>query len=128
MIKGEEVLRRLTIGDPVYCRSLMAAEPVDPSLRLDARNLALVRLGSSITAGSARPLLRQRVRDALAAGLSFDQVVASLVALAPTIGIERTVAVAPELAHALEYDIDAALERLEDAPAATAGDAPGAGR
>ena len=60
------------------------------------------------------PILRQRVSDALDVGLSFDDVVASLVALAPTIGVERLTAVAPDLARALDYDIDADLERLDE--------------
>ena len=115
MIPSEEVLRRLTIGDPAYCRALMSAEPDDPSHALDARSVALLRLGGSIAAGSMGPMLGQRVSDALGVGLGFDEIVASLVALAPTVGIERTVAVAPEIARALGYDIDSALEQLDDA-------------
>ena len=113
MITSEQALRRMAIGDPAYCRAVLAVEPADPSLTLDARSLAMLRLGGSIGAGSSGPLLRQRVADALGAGVSFDEVVASLIALAPTIGIERTVALAPEVALALDYDIDAALERLD---------------
>ncbi len=117
MITSEEVLRRLTIGDPAYCRALMAAEPDATTDTLDARSVALVRLGGSITAGSAGPMLRQRVGDALDAGLSFDEVVGVLMALAPTVGIELVVSIAPDLARALGYDVDAALERLDDATA-----------
>ena len=91
----------------------MAATPGRPPLALEDRGLALLRLGGSIGAGSTGPLLRQRVGDALAAGLSFDEIVASLLALAPTLGIERTVALAPDMALALDYDLDAALERLD---------------
>jgi alkylhydroperoxidase/carboxymuconolactone decarboxylase family protein YurZ len=97
----------------------MAAEAGDPLHQLDVRSLALLRLGGSLTAGSAGPVLQQRVADALNAGLSFDEIVASLTALAPTIGIERVVSVAPYLARALGYDVDAALERLDDATAQT---------
>jgi alkylhydroperoxidase/carboxymuconolactone decarboxylase family protein YurZ len=116
MITSEEALRRLTIGDPAYCRAVMATEPGDSNDRLDARSVALLRLGASIRAGSVGPMLQQRVGDALEAGVGFDEIVASLAALAPTVGIERVVAVAPDLARALGYDIDSALERLDDAP------------
>ena len=129
MITSEEVLRRLTIGDPSYCRALMAPELDDRPQALDARSVALLRLGGSITAGSAGPMWQQRVGEALDAGMSFDEIVAALVALAPTIGIERVVAVAPDLARALGYDIDAALERLDDAHGAggtVVGVSPGA--
>ena len=37
----------------------------------------------------------------------------SLLALAPMIGTERLAAIAAELARALDYDIDQALERLD---------------
>lgn len=114
MITSEEVLRRLTIGDPAYCRALMAAVPDVALSALDARGKALVRLGGSITAGSIGPMLRQRVADALDAGLSFDEVVAAMISLAPTVGIERIVASAPDLALALGYDVDGALEQLDD--------------
>jgi hypothetical protein len=119
MTTSEEVLRRLAIGDPVCCRALMAPRPGDTSNELDARSVALLRLAGSITAGSAGPIWQQRVRDALDAGLSFDEVVGSLVALAPMVGLDRIVTIAPDLARALGYDIDAALEQLDD-PAAVA--------
>jgi alkylhydroperoxidase/carboxymuconolactone decarboxylase family protein YurZ len=117
MTTSEEALRRLTIGDRSYCRAVMAPESDDPTHALDARSVALVRLGASIAAGSAGPMWQQRVGDALDAGLSFDEIVSSLIVLAPTLGIERVVAVAPDLAGALGYDVDAALERLDAASA-----------
>jgi 4-carboxymuconolactone decarboxylase len=116
MISSEEALRRLTIADPAYCRALLSAGPDAPSYSLDAHRLALLRLGASIAIGSAGPMLHHRVDDALDAGLGFDEIVGSLLALAPTIGIERVVAAAPGLARALGYDIDAALEQLDAAP------------
>ena len=119
MITSEDALRRLTIADPAYCRAVMASGLDAPTHPLDARSVALVRLGASIAAGSAGPMWQQRVGDALAAGLSFDEIVESLIALAPTVGIERIVAVAPDLSRALGYDIDAALEQL-DVPLAPA--------
>jgi hypothetical protein len=115
MPTSEEILRRLTIGDPAFCRTVMSAELPGQLHALDARSMALLRLGGSLTAGSSGPMWQQRVDDALNAGLSFDEIVASLTALAPTIGIERVVSVAPDLARALGYDVDAALERLDDA-------------
>ncbi len=110
---SEEILRRLAVADPAYCRSLIAADPTETPCALDGRSLALVRLGGSITAGAVGPVLRQRVTSALETGVSFDEIVGSLLALAPIIGTERLVTIAPELARALDYDIDEALERLD---------------
>ena len=112
MTTSEEVLRRLTIGDPVYCRAVMATDLGEPPRELDARSTALLRLGGLITTGSSGPMWHQRVGEALDAGLNFDEIVGSLLVLAPSIGLERVVAVAPNLAVALGYDVDSALERL----------------
>jgi alkylhydroperoxidase/carboxymuconolactone decarboxylase family protein YurZ len=113
MTTSEEILRRLTIGDPAYCRTLMATDAPGTARGLDSRSRALLRLGGVISAGSADPLWHQSVGDALDAGLSFDEIVGSLTLLAPSIGIERVVEVAPHLARALGYDVEAALERLD---------------
>ncbi|OGO57991.1 MAG: hypothetical protein A2Z32_01730 [Chloroflexi bacterium RBG_16_69_14] len=114
------------------CRSL-ASEVLLPGRELDDQVVdgpqlveRLLRLGGSITAGSASPMSKQRVGDALDASLSFDEVVGSVLALTPTIGIERVVAIAPDLARALGYDVDAALERLDD-PTAPARRSPRVG-
>jgi alkylhydroperoxidase/carboxymuconolactone decarboxylase family protein YurZ len=115
MMTSEEALRRLTIGDPAYCRAVMATDLGDLHSPLDARSTALLRLGGLITTGSAGPMWQQRVDEALGAGLSFDEIVGALMMLAPTIGLERVVAVAPHLAVALGYDVDAALEELDGA-------------
>ena len=44
---------------------------------------------------------------------SIDEIVGTLIAVAPTIGLRRVVSAAPELALALGYDVDAALETPE---------------
>ncbi len=116
MTTSEEILRRLTIGDPEFCRAVIAADLRDPPRALDTRSAALLRLGSLIAAGSAGPTWQRHISEALDAGLSFDEVVGSLLVLAPGIGLERVVTVAPPLARALGYDVDAALERLDDDP------------
>jgi 4-carboxymuconolactone decarboxylase len=106
---NEEVLRKLTIGDPAFCRALLHTEVDDPQHRLDARGVALLRLGALIAQGAALPTWQQCVWQALSAGLSPDEIVGSLMALAPTIGPDRVVAAAPDLAQALGFDVDAAL-------------------
>ena len=45
----------------------------------------------------------------------MDEIVGTLIAVAPTVGIARVVSAAPELALALGYDVEAAFEgRSED--------------
>jgi hypothetical protein len=110
MITSEEALRRLSLGDPAFCRSVMAGRSGIVTTDIDMRSYALLQLGSVISAGPESPIWDQCVARATDAGLSFDEMVGSLVALAPTIGLSRAVGVAPVLARALGYDIDAALE------------------
>jgi alkylhydroperoxidase/carboxymuconolactone decarboxylase family protein YurZ len=47
---------------------------------------------------------------ALAAGASEDEIADLLLAIAPIAGLGRVVAAAPDVAAALGYDIEAALE------------------
>jgi hypothetical protein len=47
---------------------------------------------------------------ALASGATVDEIVGVLIAVAPTVGLARVVSAAPEVAFAIGYDIDAALE------------------
>jgi hypothetical protein len=106
----DEVLRRLTIGDRAFCSSLVAGS--EGTGTLDGRSLAMLRLGATISTGSSGTIWQQRVADALDNGYSIDEVVGSLIALAPIIGIDRLVDDAPGVARAIGYDIDAALEEL----------------
>jgi 4-carboxymuconolactone decarboxylase len=51
---------------------------------------------------------------ALAAGATEDEIADVLLAIAPVAGLGRIVAAAPDIATALDYDITAALEELDD--------------
>ena len=55
--------------------------------------------------------LRPDIDAARAAGADVDEIVGTLIAVAPTVGLARVVSAAPELALSLGYDVDAALER-----------------
>ena len=81
---------------------------------LDERAAALVRLGALVALHAAPASYRGGVDRALAAGASVDDVVATLTIVARTVGLARVVSAAPDLALALGYDIDRALEALDD--------------
>jgi alkylhydroperoxidase/carboxymuconolactone decarboxylase family protein YurZ len=78
--------------------------------QLDPKTHALVRLGAALAIDAAPSSYQSAVEPALAAGASIDQIVGTLIAVAPTVGMARVVSAAPELALALGYDVDAALE------------------
>ena len=90
--------------------------PADMS-GLDEKTAALARLAALVALRAAPASYHRCVERALAAGASVDDVVDTLKAVAPSVGLARVVAAAPGLALAVGYDIDAALETV-DAPRA----------
>ena len=107
----KETLRRLSLNDERFVESVLGIQrgPLAIS-RLDQKTQALVRLGASLAIDAAPSSYQANVEVALAAGASIDEIVGTLIAVGPTIGLARVVSAAPELALALGYDVDAALE------------------
>jgi len=111
MSEYQQRLRSLALNDASFVRSVlgMGHDTVEVS-RLDPKTHALVRLGALLAIHAAPSSYQANVEVALAAGASFDEIVGILIAVAPAIGLARVVSAAPELALALGYDVDAALE------------------
>ena len=115
MAEYKETLRRLALNDESFVESVlgMGRDTVEVS-RLDPKTHALVRLGASLAIDAAPSSYQSNVEVALAAGASIDEIVGTLIAVAPTVGLTRVVSAAPELALALGYDVDAAFEAREE--------------
>lgn len=107
-------LRRLGVSGDPWADSAAGSELV-PSAGVAARTGSLVRLAALIATGSAPHAVRRSGEEAIAAGVSVDEIVGTLVAVAPIVGMARLVAAAPAVALAVGYDIEAAFEDL-DAP------------
>ena len=107
----KEILRRLALGDEAFVASVlgMGCDTAVVS-QLDQKTYALARVSASLALDGAPSSYQSNVELALAAGASVDEVVGCLIAVVPTIGLTRAVSAAPELALALGYDVDAALE------------------
>jgi alkylhydroperoxidase/carboxymuconolactone decarboxylase family protein YurZ len=86
------------------------------SCSLDGRTDALVRLAALVAMRAPASSFRHTVEDALDAGAREDEVIGTLIAVAPTVGLSRVVNATVALGLALGYDIDAALEE-RDPPA-----------
>lgn len=114
MTEHEDRLRSLALNDERFVHSVLGIEldTVDIS-RLDAKTHALVRLGAMLAVDAAPSSYQAGVETALGAGATVDEVVGTVIAVAPIIGLARIVSAAPELGLALGYDVDAALERME---------------
>lgn len=110
----QEVLRHLAVNDRRLLAALGEVAPAGVSVGpLDDRTTALVRVASLAAAGGPVGTFRWTIQDALEAGADEDDVVAVLLAIAPLIGVVRVAAIAPTVALALDYDLEAALEVLE---------------
>ena len=114
MTEYEDRLRSLALNDERFVHSVLGIEQdtVEAS-RLDPKTHSLVRLGASLAIDAAPSSYQAEVEAALAAGATVDEIVGTLIAVAPTVGLTRIVSAAPELALALGYDVDEALEKLE---------------
>ena len=107
----QELLRRLALSDEGVAGAALGAmigDPAGPSL--DAPTLALARVAALIASDAALPSYQWAVDSALAAGASDSDIVDVLIAVAPTVGLARAAAAAPDLALALGYDIDGPAE------------------
>jgi alkylhydroperoxidase/carboxymuconolactone decarboxylase family protein YurZ len=114
LLEYKDTLRRLALNDERFVESLlgMGHDTIGAS-GLDPKTHALVRLGASLAIDAAPSSYRSNIEVALAAGSGVDEIVGTLIAVAPTVGLARVVSAAPELALALGYDVDAALEAVD---------------
>jgi hypothetical protein len=81
---------------------------------LDERTAALVRLGALVALGGTDAAYERAGRSAHAAGASAADIVDTLLALGPTVGLARLVAATPGVSLAVGYDIEAAFEGFDD--------------
>lgn len=77
---------------------------------LDPRAYALVRLGAIVAAGAASVTYQWATEAALSAGASDDEIIGTLVTVAPLVGTGRIVSAASDIAISLGYPVEAALE------------------
>ena len=108
-------LRSLALNDERLVGSVLAGGEDDFKISdLDRKTHALVRLSGLLALGASHFTYQSQVELAFAAGASEEEIVGTLIALAPTIGVARLVSAAPGLALAVGYDVDMALETLKD--------------
>jgi 4-carboxymuconolactone decarboxylase len=107
-------LRRLAVRDDRYIDALLGDERGNASLSgIDERSHALVQVAALIAMDAAPPSYMSAVEAGLKAGASYDEIVGTLIAVVPIVGVARVVSAAPNLALALGYDVSVALELVE---------------
>jgi 4-carboxymuconolactone decarboxylase len=104
-------LRRLAVRDDRYIEALLQTDEQNAAFAgLDDRSHALVRVGALIALDASPAAYMKSVEAALEADASYEEIVGTLIALLPIVGVPRVVTAAPNLGLALGYDVAEALE------------------
>jgi 4-carboxymuconolactone decarboxylase len=109
----QETLRRLAI----FHEGLIEAGfgiGLGQASALDAKTGTLLQVAVSVATGTSPVCLQWSVSRALAAGATKDEITEVLLAIIPVAGLGRVVSAAPEVAAALDYDVESALEDPDD--------------
>jgi 4-carboxymuconolactone decarboxylase len=107
-------LRRLAVRDDRFIDALLGDERANTALScIDARSHALSRIAALIAMNAAPPSYMSAVEAGLRAGASYDEIVGTLIAVLPVVGVARVVSAAPNLGLALGYDVAEALELVD---------------
>ena len=108
------ILRRLALRDDRYIDGLLRADCSGATLAgIDSRSHALLRIAALIAIDASPPSYMSAVQAGLDAGASYEEIVGTLIAVMPIVGIARVVSAAPNLALALGYDASEALELVD---------------
>jgi alkylhydroperoxidase/carboxymuconolactone decarboxylase family protein YurZ len=110
-VRFQETLRRLAMIDEGFVAD-QAGLGMDLSgtWALHPKTAALLQLGASVATGAPPVCVAWSTSRALAAGATDEEITDKLLAIAPVTGLGRVVCAAPDVAAALGYDIEAALE------------------
>jgi alkylhydroperoxidase/carboxymuconolactone decarboxylase family protein YurZ len=108
----EETLRRLVLHDERCIQSTLGIHLNNEAAGLDPKTQALVRLGGLVAMGAAPGSYHWAAEAALDAGATPEDVVGTLIAVAPISGLARVISAIPEVAVSLDYDLDVAFEGL----------------
>jgi 4-carboxymuconolactone decarboxylase len=110
-VRFQETLRRLAMIDEAFVedRAGLGLGPAGTSA-LHPKTAALLQLGASVASGAPPICVGWSTGRALAAGATDEEIADTLLAIAPVTGLGRVVCAAPDVAAALGYDIEAALD------------------
>jgi len=111
----ETTLTKLAIADEAYYEALLSGDTNNlAESHLDHKAHALVRLGALVAIDATAPGYMWAVEAARRRGASDDEIVGCLIAVMGPVGVARVESAAPRLGLALGYDVDRALELLDD--------------
>jgi len=107
----EEKLARLAMSDPeLLLAGLEARADWQATSGLDARLYSLVKIATLIALDAPPASYLWQVGNAVAAGCTAQDILGTLIAVAPQVGGPRTVAAAPEIMVALGLTLPAEVD------------------
>ncbi len=110
-VRFQETLRRLAMIDEGFIEDQagLGMEPAGTPA-LHPKVAALLQLSASVATGAPPVCVGWSTGRALAAGATDEEITDALLVIAPITGLGRVVCAAPDVAVALGYDIEAALD------------------
>jgi alkylhydroperoxidase/carboxymuconolactone decarboxylase family protein YurZ len=99
-----DLLRRLTLNDPIAVAATVSGRSFAQVSRLDAKTDALVRLAGLVALSSETASIHAAVDRAHGAGADDEEILESVIAIAPIVGLSRVSAALPGLAAAIELN------------------------
>jgi len=109
----EEILRRLALQDESVIQTVLAMRMESNEARLHQKTQAIARVSALIALDAPIVSYQAAVIDALACGVTADEVVGALIAVAPIVGLARVTSATPAIAMAMGYDLDEAFEQID---------------
>jgi 4-carboxymuconolactone decarboxylase len=111
MVVTEETLRRLALADDrLLCEILGGHGGPIIGVSLDARVTALVRLAALVAMQGSTTSFAAAAASGVYGGATVDELVDTLLVIAPIVGSANVVGAAPKLALGLGYDVEGAFE------------------
>jgi len=99
-----ELLRRLTLNDEQALRDVMTGRTPGSDALLDDKNRALVKLAALVALDSETASLQVGVDVAHAAGAADEEIIETVLVIAPIVGTTRISSANPRLAAVLRRE------------------------
>ena len=111
MAGTEETLRRLALADDRLLDEILGRHGTTATTRcLDAREAALVRVAALVAMGGSTTSFAVEASSGLLGGATIDDLVETLMVIAPIVGSANVVEAAPKLALGVGYDVEGSFE------------------
>jgi 4-carboxymuconolactone decarboxylase len=111
----ERLLRRLALSDDRLIQEILNHSSNIEASQLDGKTHALVRIAALLALDASPASYHGGVEAAFSAGATEEEVVGTLIAVTPEVGLAQVVSLAPEFAAAMGYDVESAFQVQEGA-------------